>query len=81
MLTLRQLLNAIGQGDWFTAIVLTDAYLHVAIHLDHQQFLRFLQISGSAISSVTRPSHFHKMCQGSVSSPPEEGYSHSSLTE
>ncbi|XP_019204408.1 uncharacterized protein LOC109195978 [Oreochromis niloticus] len=41
MLTLRQLLNAVGPGDWFATIDLTDAYFHVAIHPKHRQFLRF----------------------------------------
>ncbi|XP_053354207.1 uncharacterized protein LOC128526406 [Clarias gariepinus] len=41
MLTLRQLLNAIGPGDWFTTIDLTDAYFHIAIFPRHRKFLRF----------------------------------------
>ncbi|XP_039904084.1 uncharacterized protein LOC120744034 [Simochromis diagramma] len=41
MLTLRQLLSAVGPGDWFATIDLTDAYFHVAIHPKHRQFLRF----------------------------------------
>ncbi|KAL3976218.1 tctex1 domain-containing protein 2 [Sarotherodon galilaeus] len=41
MLTLRQLLNGVGLGDWFVTIDLTDAYFHVAIHPKHRQFLRF----------------------------------------
>ncbi|XP_065325845.1 uncharacterized protein LOC134621241 [Pelmatolapia mariae] len=41
MLTLRQLLNAVGPGDWFATIDLTDACFHVAIHPKHRQFLRF----------------------------------------
>ncbi|XP_027901587.1 uncharacterized protein LOC114162038 [Xiphophorus couchianus] len=41
MLTLRQLLNAVGPGDWFATIDLTDAYFHVAIHPEHRRFLRF----------------------------------------
>nr|XP_013888376.1 PREDICTED: uncharacterized protein LOC106535818 [Austrofundulus limnaeus] len=41
MLTLRQLLNSSGPGDWFATIDLTDTYFHVAIHPDHRKFLRF----------------------------------------
>uniref|UniRef100_A0A3B1IRS8 ribonuclease H n=1 Tax=Astyanax mexicanus TaxID=7994 RepID=A0A3B1IRS8_ASTMX len=41
MLTLRQFLRAVGPGDWFTSIDLTDAYFHIAVHPDHRRYLRF----------------------------------------
>ena len=86
MLTLRQLLSAIRLGDWFTTINLTDAYFHVAIHLDHRQFLRFafegtdLRIPGAAVRLVTRLPNIHQMCRGGVSSAPGERCSHISLS-
>lgn len=51
MLSLRQLLNAIGPGDWF---------------YNNQTHRRLLSNSNTpgppAVSEVTRPSHLHEMC-------------------
>ncbi|XP_049458675.1 uncharacterized protein LOC125904989 [Epinephelus fuscoguttatus] len=54
MLTLRQLLSAIGPGDWFTIIDLTDTYFHIAIQPDHRQFLRFA-FKGTAYKYLVLP--------------------------
>ncbi|XP_033996615.1 LOW QUALITY PROTEIN: uncharacterized protein LOC117490940 [Trematomus bernacchii] len=41
MLTIRQVLECVHQGDWFTSIDLKDAYFHVAIIPKHRKYLRF----------------------------------------
>lgn len=41
MLTIRQVLECVHQGDWFTSIDLKDAYFHVSIVPKHRKFLRF----------------------------------------
>lgn len=55
MLTVRQLLNVVGPGDWFATIHLIDAYFHVAIHPGHRQFLRFA-FEGVAYEYLVLPS-------------------------
>ncbi|XP_041430852.1 uncharacterized protein LOC108699997 [Xenopus laevis] len=41
MESLRSVIVNVEQGDFFTTIDLKDAYLHVPIHVDSQQYLRF----------------------------------------
>ncbi|XP_062386517.1 uncharacterized protein LOC134075064 [Sardina pilchardus] len=41
MLTVRQLLNSVKPGQWFTSIDLTDAFQHVSVLAAHRKFLRF----------------------------------------
>uniref|UniRef100_A0AAV2KJJ1 Reverse transcriptase domain-containing protein n=1 Tax=Knipowitschia caucasica TaxID=637954 RepID=A0AAV2KJJ1_KNICA len=41
MLSTRQLLECVREGDWMTSIDLTDAYFHVPIVPEHRRFLRF----------------------------------------
>uniref|UniRef100_A0AAV2IU46 ribonuclease H n=1 Tax=Knipowitschia caucasica TaxID=637954 RepID=A0AAV2IU46_KNICA len=41
MLSTRQLLECVREGDWMTSIDLTDAYFHVSIVPEHRRFLRF----------------------------------------
>ena len=41
MITIRQVLECVHQGDWFTSIDLKDAYFHVSIIPKHRKFLRF----------------------------------------
>lgn len=41
MLHIREMLQAISPGEWFTTIDLKDAYFHVPIAPVHQRFLRF----------------------------------------
>ena len=41
MLTTKDILQAIGQGEWFTTLDLKDAYFHVRIWRGHRPFLRF----------------------------------------
>uniref|UniRef100_UPI003AAC7FDB uncharacterized protein n=1 Tax=Centroberyx gerrardi TaxID=166262 RepID=UPI003AAC7FDB len=41
MLTLRQVMQSVRPGDWFTTVDLKDAYFHVPILPRHRQFLRF----------------------------------------
>ncbi|CAL9683630.1 unnamed protein product [Knipowitschia caucasica] len=41
MLRVRQVLQAVSPGDWFTSIDLKDAYFHVPIAPQHCRFLRF----------------------------------------
>ena len=41
MLTVRALLQCVREGDWFTSLVLKDAYFHVPIFKTHRKFLCF----------------------------------------
>ena len=41
MLSIRDVLQAISPGDWFTLVDLKDAYFHVPIAPQHWRFLRF----------------------------------------
>ena len=41
MLTIKQVLECVHQGDWFTSIDLKDAYFHVSIVSKHRRYLRF----------------------------------------
>ena len=41
MLRTVDVLQTIGQGEWFTSIDLKDAYFHVPIHPEHRKYLRF----------------------------------------
>jgi len=41
MLTMKQVLECVHQGDWFTSIDLKDAYVHIPIIPKHRKFLRF----------------------------------------
>uniref|UniRef100_A0AAV2LLV6 ribonuclease H n=1 Tax=Knipowitschia caucasica TaxID=637954 RepID=A0AAV2LLV6_KNICA len=41
MLSTKQLLECVRQGDWMSSIDLTDAYFHVPIVPEHRRFLRF----------------------------------------
>ncbi|XP_037830295.1 uncharacterized protein LOC119616813 [Kryptolebias marmoratus] len=41
MLSIRDVLQTISPGDWFTLVDLRDTYLHVPIAPHHCQFLRF----------------------------------------
>ena len=84
MLILRQLLNAVGPGDWIATSDLKAAYFLVVIHPDHRQFLRFayenivLRIPGAALS-VCSP-HLYEVCRSGSSSHKREGYLHPSLS-
>ncbi|XP_033980402.1 uncharacterized protein LOC117477766 [Trematomus bernacchii] len=41
MLTIKQVLEYVHQGDWFMSIDLKDAYFHITIIPKHRKFLRF----------------------------------------
>lgn len=41
MLTTKQIVESIEEGEWFTSLNLKDAYFHVPICPDHRPFLRF----------------------------------------
>lgn len=41
MLTIREVLECVHYGDWFTSIDLKDAYFHVSIIPKQRKFLRF----------------------------------------
>ena len=41
MLTTRQILAQVRQGDWFVSIDLKDAYFQIQIALRHRRYLRF----------------------------------------
>ncbi|XP_062409095.1 uncharacterized protein LOC134100063 [Sardina pilchardus] len=54
MLTHRQLLASMRQGDWFTKLDLKRAYFHIGIYGPHRQFLRFY-FEGRALEFQTIP--------------------------
>ncbi|KAK5932171.1 hypothetical protein CgunFtcFv8_003898 [Champsocephalus gunnari] len=41
MLTIKQVMECVHQGDWYTSIDLKDAYFHITIIPKHRKFLRF----------------------------------------
>ena len=41
METLRSVIQSLNIGDWVFSIDLSDAYLHVPIHLESRKYLRF----------------------------------------
>ncbi|XP_013878914.1 uncharacterized protein LOC106528317 [Austrofundulus limnaeus] len=41
MLTTKQMLTCVQEGDWFTSINLKDAYFHVPVIPAHRKYLRF----------------------------------------
>lgn len=42
MLTTREILVSVEDGEWFTSLDLKDAYFHVPICVDHRPFMRFV---------------------------------------
>ena len=59
--TLQKVINLVKKGDWAISIDLTDAYLHIPIHVSHCKFLRF-HIKGQSYQ-------WKAMCFGPTSAP------------
>ena len=59
--TLQKVINLVKKGDWAISIDLTDAYLHIPIHVSHRKFLRF-HIKGQSYQ-------WKAMCFGPTSAP------------
>ena len=59
--TLQKVINLVKKGDWAISIDLTDAYLHIPVHVSHRKFLRF-HIKGQSYQ-------WKAMCVGPTSAP------------
>ena len=56
MLHTRHILESIEEKEWFTTIVLKDAYFHISICQEHWKFLRF------AFRLLSSKSHLASPC-------------------
>lgn len=69
METIREVSNMINRNDYLTSIDLSDAFLHIPLHIDSRRYLRFkwksqvYQYSTTAFGLSSVPYVFSKICR------------------
>lgn len=69
ILTIKQLLEFVQLGDWFTTIDLKDAYFHTEVAPKHAKFVLLrdsIQIQQAPVQLVTSSLHLQHVCGSSV---------------